>query len=112
MSCYKVQNLQAGATATGNGTPMPVTEIDNEPVATTVVQVTGIATATITWEGTVDGTNWAGLMATALATGTAAATATANGLYRLDVRGLLQVRARISAYTAGTITALALGIDR
>ena len=72
--------------------------------ATLTAQVVGITTATITWEGTVDGTNWVAIQATNLNTGSAATTATADGLYRINVTGLLKVRARISAWTAGTIT--------
>jgi hypothetical protein len=66
-------------------------------------QVTGITTATITWEGTVDGTNWVAIQAVDLGTGTAATTATANGIYRINCTGLVEVRARISAHTTGTI---------
>jgi hypothetical protein len=91
--------LQTAAVATGNGTPSHVSGL-----SWGVAQIVGITTATITWEATIDGATWAGIRATLLSSGTAAATATADGLYQIDLRGLSQVRARISAYTTGTIT--------
>jgi hypothetical protein len=94
-----VRTLQSAAVATGNGTVMDVTGL-----SWGVAQIQGITTATITWEATIDGTNWQGLRASLLSSGTAAATATADGLYQIDLRGLTQIRARISAWTSGTIT--------
>jgi hypothetical protein len=78
--------------------------VNDGPYINLTAQVVGITTATITWEGTVDGTNWVSILATNQTSAAAAATATANGIYAMTVRGLRQVRARISAYTAGTIT--------
>jgi hypothetical protein len=103
---YK-RTLQSAAVATGNGTPVTVTAGGEGGYATLTVQVVGITTATITWEGTVDGTNWVAILATPLTTGTAATTATADGIYRINVTGLASVRARISAWTSGTITVTA-----
>ncbi|MEY4376139.1 MAG: hypothetical protein RJB26_689 [Pseudomonadota bacterium] len=94
--------LQSAAGATGNGTVMDVTGI-----AWVGLQVTGITTATITWECSIDGANWEGIRATQLSTGTAAATATANGIYQIDARGVPLIRARISAFTTGSITVVA-----
>jgi hypothetical protein len=91
--------LQTAAVAIGNGTSAQVSGL-----SWGVAQIVGITTATITWEATIDGTNWAGIRATLLSSGTAAATATADGLYQIDLRGLSQIRARISAWTSGTIT--------
>lgn len=76
-----------------------------------IVLVTGITTATITWEISDDGTTWFGVMATPLATGTKAATATANGFYVVPTLGAKQFRARISAWTAGTIDVVARPSD-
>lgn len=97
--------MQNAATAAGNGTELVVAGHH-----TAVVQITGITSATITWEGTVAGT-WASVMATPLATGTAAATATANGLYRVTTSGLRALRARISTYGSGTITVVGRATD-
>lgn len=111
MSCYLKQFLQVDAKANGNGTALEPTAIDNECVNILVMQVTGITTATINWEATVDGVNWVAVLATNLTTGTAATTTAANGLFRLDCTALAQVRARISGYDAGTINVLALAAE-
>lgn len=94
--------MQVGATATGNG---EVITSGGEQGAFTVldIQVSGISGDTITFEATVDGTNWVAIQATNLNDGSDATTATANGLYRIVIGGLRSVRARISTYSAGTI---------
>jgi hypothetical protein len=99
----KVVPMQVAAVATGNGTVIVTTELDGGAMTAVTFQVTGITTATITWEATIDGT-WVAVQATNLNSGTAATTATADGLYRFTCLGLMQVRARISAWTSGTIT--------
>lgn len=96
--------MQNAATATGNGTAMDCTAITRGAMTALTMQVTGITTATITFEATIDGTNWVAILATNLANDTTATTATADGIYRITVLGLVSVRARISAYTSGTIT--------
>ena len=97
--------LQSGATATGNGTAMDVGGL-----AVAGLQVTGITTATITFEGTVDGSNWVAVRALNLGTGAVGTTATADGVFEVPVAGLSQLRARISAYTTGTITVVGKGV--
>ena len=96
--------MQNAATGTGNGTAMDCTAATRGAMTVLTMQVTGITTATITFEGTIDGTNFVAVQATNLNSGSAATTATADGLYRITVLGLVSVRARISAYTSGTIT--------
>lgn len=93
--------MQSGAVATGNGTTFSA---GGHGYNTLGMQVVGITTATITFEATIDGTNWVSLLATNVASGAAAATATADGIYRADIASLHQVRARISAWTSGAIT--------
>jgi len=100
--------MQAGATATGNGTAVVVTNEGDGAYTVLAVQVTGINGDTITFEGTVDGTNYVSLLAQNVATAATATTATANGIYRISVQGLAQVRARVSTYSAGTIYATGL----
>jgi len=73
------------------------------------VQINGITTATITFEGTIDNTNWVAVLAANLNNGSTGTTATADGLYLVDVTALEQLRCRISSYTAGTITVKGLG---
>lgn len=101
---YNTKTLQNAAAATGDGTAVECTEVSGGAHKYLTMQVQGISGDTITWEATIDGTNWKGLLVTPLSTGTAALTATADGLYRVDVTGLIQFRACISAYGAGTIT--------
>jgi hypothetical protein len=98
--------LQNAAVATGNGTAMPV-----DGLSGVGVQISGITTATITFEGTIDGTNWVALESTNLNTGVAGTTATTNGLYFVPTTGLIQFRARISSWTSGTITATGVGVQ-
>lgn len=95
---YVQKTLQSGATATGNGTAL-----DCSGYSVAAVQIDGITTATITFEATVDGDNWVAVQAENLANGSEGTTATADGLFRLSLFGLAQIRCRISAYTSGTI---------
>ena len=96
--------MQNAATGTGNGTAMECTAATRGAMTVLTMQVVGTFSATITWEATVDGSNWVPVQATNLETGVIATTATAADIYRITVLGLVSVRARISAYTSGTIT--------
>lgn len=100
---YKHIVMQNAATGTGNGTAVIVTDNADGAHSTLTCQITGINGDTITWEATIDDTNWIAIPFTNLNTASAATTATANGLYRATVSGLSQVRARVSTYSAGTI---------
>ena len=91
----------ASATATG-------TVLNCAGMSSLVVQITGTFVATVTWQGTIDGTNWVSLQAENIASGAVATTATAAGLYRLSVAGLRLFRANM-AWTSGTsITAIGI----
>ncbi len=64
------------------------------------------ATLTVTFEGTVNGTDWVSLLrreigAEAVPAGT---TAAGNGVFVVDAAGLLKVRARASTVSGGTVT--------
>ena len=96
--------MQNAAVAVGDGTAVTCTSTGNGAHKKLAVQVQGITVATITWEATIDGTNWVGVLVAPITTGTAALTATANGIFTVDVTGLTSFRARISAWTSGTIT--------
>lgn len=98
-------NFQTDAVATGNGTAFQVGGL-----AGVLVQITGITTATITFEGTVDGTNWVSLLAFNQTTGASGTTATANGLYQVFTGGVDKMRCRVSAWTAGTIDVIGKGV--
>jgi hypothetical protein len=98
--------MQNAATATGNGTAMDITAATRGAMSVLAMQVTGITTATITFEATIDGSNWVSILAENVTSGAEAATATANGIYRITALSMVQIRARISAYTSGTITVI------
>lgn len=68
------------------------------------VQLTGTWTGTITFEGTVDGSNWRALNMTASNASTPVTTATAAGVWFGVCTGLNAVRARASAWTSGTLS--------
>lgn len=93
--------MQNAAVATGNGTNLTVTGY-----GVAVIQVTGTFVGTVTFEGTTDGTNWVSISATQIGAGTILSTATTTGIFRLAVSGITTIRARISAYTSGSITAI------
>ena len=65
------------------------------------VQIVGTLSATITFEATVDGTNWVAFNLVPAASATAASTATAAGIWTAVTNGIAGFRARCSAYTSG-----------
>jgi hypothetical protein len=69
------------------------------------VQITGITTATVTFQATIDGTNWVAIGLVDSADWTSiATTATADGIYVLHYpKGFTKFRANITSNTAGTI---------
>lgn len=75
-----------------------------------VFQLTATAlTGTITFEATVDGTNWfavGGHIPSVAFGGAVVASLTAAGVVRLDVTEYQAVRARCSAWTSGTAVVL------
>ena len=99
----KFQLMQNAAVATGNGTAIETIDASSGAFTVLAMQVTGITTATITFEATIDGTNWVAVTAKNLNGGVEATTATADGIYTIMVAGLPKVRARVSAWTTGTI---------
>ena len=99
--------MQNAATATGNGTSIPVTGY-----GTATVEVTGTFSATITWEGSRDGgTTWYSIRAIKQSTGDVKSTATTTGLYAIGTPALTHIRARISAYTSGSVTAVGVAVN-
>lgn len=73
--------------------------------ACATVQVTGIGSMTLTFEGTTDGANFDFILATPIAGGAAVSTTTTNGHWvNLNVAGLTTFRVRVSAFTSGTAT--------
>lgn len=66
-------------------------------------QVTGTWTATITFESTLNGSTWVAVPAYNQADGSSATTTTGNGIFLINGAVHQNVRARVSAYTSGTI---------
>lgn len=93
--------LQSAATATGNGT----VAADVGGYGTLLVELSGTFVATVTFEGSQDGTNYYAILGSNMTTGAKATTATGTGVYQINFAGLSYFRARISAYTSGSVTA-------
>jgi hypothetical protein len=86
-----------------NGTGARCTHGTDGGYTSLAVQVKGIVTATINWEATIDGANYVAVPVTNINSGSAATTATADGLYRVTCTGITNLRARTSSWTSGTI---------
>lgn len=96
--------LQSAAGATGNGTAMDVTGFRS-----VAVQLTGTFTATVTFETSVNGSDWIATGLTPAAGGAVSSTAAAAGIWTLTPNGVTLLRARVSAFTSGTVTAIGRG---
>lgn len=88
--------LQNAVSATGNGSTLSV-----DGMATVVATVSGTFTATITFEGTEDGSTWQSILASRYAATTIASTTTSAGVFEVPVSGLVSFRARVT-WTSGT----------
>jgi hypothetical protein len=95
-----------GATSTVNGTSIPV-HVHTEGSYTVVsVQIEGISGDTCQLQGTIDRSTWYPLAVENMSTGlNIGSDITADGIYRVVSSGLLNVRAAVTAYSAGTIDA-------
>lgn len=103
---YLKETLQAAAVATGNGTAIAMRGFGR-----LTVQVTIATTATVTFEGSIDGgVTYFALGLAAAATGTIASAPTATGTYYMPAGfpPLTHFRARISAWTAGNVDVVSL----
>lgn len=96
--------MQSAAVASGNGTSLDVAGF--EGVALNILcSVTCSGGTTINFEKSVDDTTWVAASAWLVGTsGVSVTTTTAPGDFILNAAGYKSVRARISAYSAGTIT--------
>jgi len=93
------ETLQNAVTANGDGT-----EIDTLGSSVGTVQIAGTFDATVTFEVTVDKTNWVAVRAVNKNTGGLSSTATAAGIYLVPLDGARQLRTRVSSYVSGTVT--------
>lgn len=88
--------LQSAVSATANGST-----IATDGQASVIFTVSGTFSATVTFEGTEDGTNYSSLSAIKLGTSTIATTTTVVGTFQTSCAGLTLVRARVT-WTSGT----------
>ena len=79
----------------------PGMAVEVDGLASVSVQVTGTFVAIITWQGTIDGTNWISLPAVNLATRAVSTWTTQAGIYVIPVLGLRLFRATL-VWTSGT----------
>lgn len=96
--------MQNAAVASGNGT---VITVDGQAGTVLTVNCSGCSGGTtVNFEGQNDGTNFFSLFAIQQGNGAIALNTTTAGVtgWYIPASGLKQVRARISAYSAGTIT--------
>lgn len=102
--------LQSGATASGNGTALAVGGLSSATF-TVNCSVACSGGTTINFESTEDNTNYNATLALQLGTNTVATTVVNQGTtitqWTIPVGGAIGIRARISAYSAGTITVTA-----
>lgn len=102
--------LQSSAVANGNGTALTINGLSSA-VYTVNCSVACTGGTTINFEGSGDGSNYVPLNAVQLGTGVIATTVVNQGTtitaWQVPIGGLQTIRARISAYSAGTITVTA-----
>jgi len=100
MSRYdRVETLQSAVDTVGNGEPL-----DTATKSAAGVQIVGAGTYTVTFQASVDGTNYVSLVGRSVTTVTTGTTATGAGVWVFPVAGMHSMRARVSAYTSGEIT--------
>jgi hypothetical protein len=88
--------LQSAVSATGNGTIF-----STDGMSSVIFTVSGTFVATVTFEGTEDGTNYTSLSSVQLGTTSISSTASVIGVYQAECSGLQNVRARVT-WTSGT----------
>ena len=103
--------LQNAAAANGNGTPLALLGMSS---VIFTVNMSGF-TGTVNFECTEDGTNYDPLQVqqegtNVIATSVVGSTSTSIHLYEASVAGLQNVRARVSGFSAGTVTVTAHAI--
>jgi hypothetical protein len=77
--------------------------VNTQGRATLAFTITGTWVATLTFQGTVDGTNWINLDGVARPTNTSINTLTANNTVLIECAGFQSVRVIATAFTSGTV---------
>lgn len=96
--------FHSAANATATGTVMTTTAI-----SLVSVQITGTFVATVTFKGSIDGTNYVALEAINRSTGAKATTATAAGLYSIPVVGCRKFICDLTWSSGTSITVTGIG---
>ena len=99
MAIQEQFTFQSAATTNGNGTAGDVSGLPG-----VLMQVEGITTASVLFEGSIDESTYYGIQAVNITNGSVATLTTADGLWYVPAGGLEKVRAKISTYSGGTIT--------
>jgi len=76
------------------------------------IQVTGTFVGTITFQTSVDNSTYVTTLVLPAGSGTAVSTATAPGLWTLDLKGIKSIRVVFTAYTSGTASVIVSMIAR
>lgn len=110
LSSFLVLLFAIGASAqTITTTTCPGVGCINFPTAgqgTIGIQITGTWVGTITFQGTIDNTNYVSINVTPTTSSTTVSTTTGNGVWTTAVAGLTQVRVVFTAWTSGTATVI------
>lgn len=91
--------FQTGATALGNGTPQDVSGY-----ATLAIRLVITGTATVQFEGSIDGLTYSAVAGYTLSMNNVSSASATND-YRANITGLKMFRVRVSAWTSGTVDA-------
>lgn len=96
----------AGTITALNGTVV----LASENRGSLAIRVSGTWAATLTFEGTVDGTNWI-IINAVTATYAVTSTTTVNANFILNANGYIKTRVRASAFTSGTVSITSFSSD-
>ena len=105
MAIQEQFTFQSAVTTNGNGTAADVSGLPG-----VCVQVEGITTASVIFEGRIGTLTYTGIQAVNLNDGSIATLTTADGLWYVPTAGLEDVRCRVSTYSGGTITVIGRAI--
>ena len=103
---HKSEYLHNATATTASASALNGTALDTTGYTSLGLQVVITDTATVSFQGTVDNSNWVatGCVATSDTSTATVTSTTASKLYQCNVAGLSQFRAPISGLTAGTVT--------
>lgn len=102
LGAYQTVVLQNAAAATGDGT-----SINLSGMGTMNVAVTGTFVGTVTFEAQDASGAWAAVLVQLQGSTSLVSSTTTTGVFRCPIGGYAAFRARVSAYTSGTITVTA-----